>query len=268
LTKATIEIDYGYSFTNTIWIHGRPDLEGTIKGNRTYRSLPATLGPDSEDVLVLLDSFFTKSLHQSLKRSSTGSGSWRPRFIPAIRTAVRSMMVEQAWPPYAAVHVRTSDDTFHQNRNTTIQHVFNDITLMILEWLDDLTTKIRTMGESLSEKIVLYVATDAPSFHDDECFVVAISTLSEIVYQKHRVNVTIYSLVDAGDLTKTLGGGLLYSDLFVDTEIASSAPIAFKGTMEIPGVEFKSTLSMLISSIRRFHDWKSNNPKDRIRYYV
>jgi len=250
LTKATIEIDYGYSVGNTAWVYDQPKLSGTNSRNQTYRDLVATFGSDSEHVLVLLDAFQApRSFHWSIQKEL--NEPWRPRLAPAIREAVRSFVTRNEWPPYAAVHVRTSDNTFRENRNGTIPIVFERATKSILEWFHEKSMSGDGNGDR-PETIGLYVATDAPSFQTDEVFLEAIGKLTEALYQTHGTKVRILSRADAGNVTDLLGG-MLYADLFWDLQAASSAQIAFEGSIEIPGLRFRSTFSKFIRSMREFN---------------
>ena len=138
MTRASIELDYGYSHFNTMWTYNMTKLlEGTsvpngleIHGriqtfNQTYRDLVATVGTrlskdeEEEDLLVLLDSF-KASFHPSLEERV----QWRPRMTPFIRQTVREAVGgsskehfnKNGWPTnYAAIHIRTGDGPYQEH---------------------------------------------------------------------------------------------------------------------------------------------------------
>lgn len=124
--------------------------------------------------------------------------------------------------------------------------MFRRATRKILEWFRRESMK---GSENLPDLIGLYVATDAPSFQTDDCFVEAIGKLTEAVYKEHRTKVLTLSLADAGNVTDLLGG-MLYAALFWDMQVASSAPIGFVGTTGVPGLAFDSTVSEFIGELR------------------
>jgi hypothetical protein len=245
LTRATIEIDYGFSHFNTNWLYNNSELEGesrsgnrteygkVVSFNRTYRDLPRTLGPRSEDVLVFLDSFVAMYSESVL----AAVPEWRPRMAPSIREAVCSTIA--TWPPYVAIHVRTGDGPFKQRSEMTIRKVFHGVTKLILDWLE-------LNQESLDEynrTIGLYVATDLPNFRRHVVFAAEASNLTETIFQQHHVTLTLLSLENVGNRRVVLGG-MLYADIFMDLEIPVCAPIGFQGSAG-------STFSGLITLSRR-----------------
>jgi hypothetical protein len=243
LTRATIEIDYGYSHYNTLWLYNQSEIEGTVEDltineytmtkqiTRTARDLPSTLGSgSSEDLLVFLDSFKAAYSENVL----AAVPEWRPRMVPSIREAVRSTIA--SWPPYAAIHVRTGDGPFKQRSETTIRKVFQGVTNLILNWLG---LNHRSLHPH-NRRIGLYVATDLPFFRQHMVFAAEVATLTETVFQQYNVAVTILSHENVGIATDLLGG-MLYTDIFLDLQIPVCAPIGVQGS---PGSSFSSWITL------------------------
>ena len=242
LTTSTIEIDYGYSHFNTTWVHKKRRLEGKVVNvhkveygshrtdARTYRDLYGTLGNDPTDILVFLDTFVAP-YHETVREAVP---SWRPRLAPSIVHAVKDTVAK--WPPYAAIHLRTGDGPFKLRVEQTIRDSFQGVTAVIMDWLD--ANRLRNRHEN----IALYVATDLDNFREHDVFAAAAANLTNAVYQSHHVNLVVLSLENVGNATEVLGG-ILYSDIFLDMQIATCAPIGFQ-------MSYFSSFSDMISTYR------------------
>jgi hypothetical protein len=164
---------------------------------------------------------------------------WRSRFAKSIRSAVKPTVAQ--WPPYAAIHVRTSDGGFADCVNETIHKVFEGVTAMILEWLNSESNRPSTIG--------LYIATDIDNFRNHEPLMTEVSNLTEIIYHHHQVGLMLLTVTDVRNRTEVLDG-LLYTDLFLDMQLAVAAPIGFQGTSQ----PFQSSLSRFIENARLWEE--------------
>jgi hypothetical protein len=265
MEQSSIEVDHGYSHLNTIWINknqsdllGRTEqIEVTEYGkfkvlNQTYRDVVNLLMPPSEDVLVFLDAFLV-NFHEAIQVASRPW--WRPRLARNIRTAVlhahttRGVGAEagRLLPPYyyAAIHVRAGDGYFKnpQVLEQTIRHTLGDVAMVLSQWLSSgpLSTTASnastTVGgvtstsqtEKLHDAIGLYVATDLHDFRNHPVFRAESVQILESLYDRHGVNITIFSQQDVGNATQILNG-ILYADVFLDMQLAICASIGFVGT--------------------------------------
>jgi hypothetical protein len=256
MTKVTIESDLDYSHFNTVWLYNATsELEGRIDSfdrieygrlqslNQTYRDLGRTLGSQTKDILVFLDSFLS-AMHETLLVQLP---PWQPILTPVIRQTIRTAVAD--WPPYAAIHLRAGDGPFKLRIDETIRRVLQGIAVVILEWLKKYIT------HSAPSTIGLYVATDLESFRTHKLFVAEIANLTTVLAEQHHVNLTLLSLSDLGSTTiggiataasvtpLSLLGGMLYGDIFCDIQVAVCAPIGFSGSVG-------STLSQLMARHR------------------
>ena len=249
MSRATIELDYGHSHFNTMWMYNSTEiLEGTrilngfervIRGkiqtfNLTHRDLVATLGAGSskdveeEELLVLLDSY-RALLHPSLGDRVP----WRPKMTQFIRRTVRNAVGDSrtqhinknGWPTnYAAIHIRTGDGPFKRIVDTTIRQVLSDITPVILNWLKHNTNGTSDNDAVAPSTIGLYVATDLANFRDHKVFVIETTNLTNVVYEQYHVHLTIMSQGDVGGgLVESASGGGKTPTLSSTTNTVSSS---------------------------------------------
>jgi hypothetical protein len=260
MVQSSIEVDHGYSHLNTIWINknqsdllGRTEqIEVTEYGkfkmlNQTYRDVVNILMPPSEDVLVFLDAFLV-NFHKATQVASRPW--WQPRLARNLRMAVlhahREAEAGRLLPPYyAAIHVRGGDGYFKnpQVLEQTIRHTLGDVAMILSQWLSSgpLSTTASnastTFGgvtstsqtEKLHDAIGMYVATDLDDFRNHPVFRAESVQILESLYDRHGVNITIFSQQDVGNATQILSG-ILYADVFLDMQLAVCASIGFVGT--------------------------------------
>jgi len=228
MTRATIEIDYGYYRTNTIWIRDAPEWEGVeetrhawyIGGTRnvTYRDVATVLRgtnrslslstvssaqvapPEEEDILVFLDTFWGQ-FHPSLTRSVP---AWTPTMSPFIRKAVRDTMKGRLpnsddqqnntsiSQHYAAVHIRGSDGNFVGYIDRTISKVFWATAVEIDKWVENTAHDLPRTTRVSSSAIGLYVATDLKDLRNYPVFQSYAMNFTRDMYEKHQLKVTLF----------------------------------------------------------------------------
>jgi len=142
MTRATIEIDYGYSNLNTIWIHNNTKLEArpmetihrTMYGkshilNVTYRDIVKTLAgkrlssspsmsssssrglqtvveqEEGPDIFVFLDAFETQ-IDSSLFKTAP---RWAPTMTPSLRQTVHDAVIVSNHHDHTTTHYDESD---------------------------------------------------------------------------------------------------------------------------------------------------------------
>jgi GDP-fucose protein O-fucosyltransferase len=237
-------MEANYTHGDTIFSFQQPAQHNKMSTQEEIRQRDiSTIGEEGapRQLWTFLDTFYSH-IHPSISARST----FNLRYSELIRNTAKTIQKEVFNnTPYSSIHLRVGGHGhFKDEANNRMQDIIKQHQEQLQNWIIQRLAWNQTIPSSLG----VFVATDSES--QKESFAAQLSAALGDLQSKYNFFTQIHYSSSFQEYSKALEQSLVYPDIFLDQQIAASAPVVFTPSKG-------SSFSLVIGWLRKTCDFSS-----------